>query len=241
MNTSDDALLTLERLVVGYDRQPVLPDVSLRLVRGSFTGLLGANGSGKSTLIKTILGIVPPLSGRMVFAGRNGGRVALGYVPQRDTLDPIFLLSSLEVVLMGVCGRVGAGQFTATSGKEWARQCLQQTGADHLSRRQFSELSGGQKQRVLIARALAAKPDFLFLDEPTSGIDVAAKQAIMDLLRDIHAKQQLTIVMASHDLPIVRQYVQRVIWLHEGMVVEGPVGEMLSRERIEAILELEMH
>jgi len=241
VNATDDALLTLERLVVGYDRQPVLPDVNLRLARGSFTGLLGANGSGKSTLIKTILGIIPPLAGRMAFAGRNGGDVALGYVPQRDALDPIFLLSSFEVVLMGVCGRVGAGRFTGKVEKEWAHQCLQQTGADHLSRKQFSELSGGQKQRVLIARALAARPDFLFLDEPTSGIDVAAKQAIMELLRTIHEEQQLTIVMASHDLPVVREYVQRVIWLHEGKIMEGPVAELLSRDKIEAILDLEMN
>jgi ABC-type Mn2+/Zn2+ transport system ATPase subunit len=110
-----------------------------------------------------------------------------------------------------------------------------------LSRKLFSELSGGQKQRVLIARALATRPDFLLLDEPTSGIDAAARQAVMEVLRRIHEQQKLTILMASHDLPLVRTYVQRVVWLHLGKVLQGPVGEMLGAEKIEEILNLQMH
>src|SRR5207237_3092675 len=147
----------------------------------------------------------------------------LGYMPQRESLDPIYPLSSFEVVLMGVCGRVKPGLRISGTEKNWAQQCLRETGADQLSRKLFSELSGGQKQRVLIARALATKPDFLLLDEPTAGIDVAARQAVMEVLRRIHEQQQLTILMASHDLPIVRSYAQRVIWLHQGNVLQGSV------------------
>ena len=238
---TQQSLLTLEHVAVGYGRHVVLPEVNLNLPRGSFTGLLGANGSGKSTLIKTILGIIPPLSGRVEFASVNGRPHVLGYTPQRDSLDSIFLLSSFEVVLMGTCGRVGPGRRTGSREKDWAHECLRETGADHLSRKLFSQLSGGQKQRVLIARALATKPDFLLLDEPTSGIDAAARQAIMDVLKRIHEQQQLTIVMASHDLPLVRAYVQRVIWLHAGRVLQGTVQELLSPEKIEEILDLEMH
>jgi len=238
---TDDSLLTLEHVAVGYGRHVVLPDVNLRLRRGSFTGLLGANGSGKSTLIKTILGIIPPLAGRMEFASAGVREHVLGYTPQRDSLDPIYLLSSFEVVLMGTCGRVGPGRRPSHAEKEWAHQCLRETGADQLSRKLFSQLSGGQKQRVLIARALAAKPDFLLLDEPTSGIDAAARQAIMELLRRIHEQQQPTILMASHDLPIVRTYVQHVIWLHQDNVLEGSVKELLTAEKIEEILNLEMN
>ena len=125
--------------------------------------------------------------------------------------------------------------------EKWqAHQCLRETGADHLSRKLFSQLSGGQKQRVLIARALATKPDFLLLDEPTSGIDAAARQAILELLQRIHQQQRLTIVMACHDLPMVRAYMQNAIWLHQGHVLEGPVSELLTPEKIEEILDLEM-
>ncbi len=238
---NSEMFLSLDHVAVGYDRRVVLPDVDLTLRRGSFTGLLGANGSGKSTLIKTVLGIIPPLSGRVEFAAVNGREHVLGYTPQRDALDPIFLLSSFEVVLMGTCGRVGPGRRIGRVEKEWAHQCLRETEADHLSRKLFSELSGGQKQRVLIARALATKPDFLLLDEPTSGIDAAARQAIMDLLKRIHEQQKLTILMASHDLLIVRTYVQEVMWLHQGKVLHGSVNELLSPQKIEEILDLEMH
>jgi ABC-type Mn2+/Zn2+ transport system ATPase subunit len=177
----------------------------------------------------------------MEFTTLAGKPHVLGYTPQRDALDPIFLLSAFEVVLMGTCGRVRPGRSVGSAEKDWAHQCLKQTGADQFSRKLFSELSGGQKQRVLIARALATNPDFLLLDEPTSGIDTAARQAIMDLLKEIHEQQKLTILMASHDLPIVKTYVQEVMWLHLGRVLHGPVNELLSPQKIDEILNLEMH
>jgi len=238
---TDAFALRLQDTTVGYGRTPVLSGVSLLVPRGSFTGLLGANGSGKSTLIKTILGIIPKLSGELEFGKVEGRPTVLGYTPQRDTLDPIYLLSSFEVVLMGSCGRIKPAGRIGRGEKDLAHACLQQTGADHLARKLFSQLSGGQKQRVLIARALATKPDFLLLDEPTSGIDAAARQAIMDVLREVHQKQQLTVLMASHDLPMVRAYVQQVIWLHDGRVLQGPVSELLTPQKIEEILDLEMH
>lgn len=236
-----EPFLTLEHVTVGYGRRTVLPDVTLELPRGSFAGLVGANGSGKSTLIKTILGIIPPVAGRVAFATVDGRPPVLGYTPQRDALDPIYLLSSFEVVLMGACGRVGPGRRLNAAERAWAHECLEEAGADHLSHRLFGELSGGQKQRVLMARALATRPDFLLLDEPTSGIDTAARQAIMDVLRRIHRQHRLTILLASHDLPAVRAYVEEVVWLHDSRVLHGPVSELLTPEKIEEILDLEMH
>jgi ABC-type Mn2+/Zn2+ transport system ATPase subunit len=224
---------------VGYGRKAVLPEVNLSLGRGSFTGLLGPNGSGKSTLLKTVLGILPPMSGRICLHPVNGHEPVLGYVPQRESLDPIYLLSAFEVVLMGVCGRVGPGRFISKAERDWARECLAQTGAASLAGKLFSELSGGQKQRVLMARALVTKPDLLMLDEPISGIDASASRSIMELLRELHQKQQQSILMVSHDLNTVRQYAHHVIWLHDGHVLHGPVSELLSREKIEEILDLE--
>jgi ABC-type Mn2+/Zn2+ transport system ATPase subunit len=238
----DDFLIMLDNLSIGYEgHPPVLSGVTIHIERGSFTGLLGTNGSGKSTLIKTMLGIIPPLSGRMRFGSDSGREPVLGYVPQREALDPIFLLSSLEVVLMGACGRVGPGRLLNKAEHHWAEHCLEVTGVSNLGRRRFSQLSGGQKQRVLIARALAAKPDFLFLDEPTAGIDAAASQAIMDLLTRLHEEQKLAILMVNHDLAAVRRAVRQVIWLHQGKVLHGPVDSLLSREKIEEIMELELH
>jgi ABC-type Mn2+/Zn2+ transport system ATPase subunit len=234
-----ERVLSLERVTVGYGRHVVLPEVNLELRRGGFTGLLGANGSGKSTLLKTVLGIVPPLHGRVVFPPIEGRAPVLGYMPQRESLDPVYPLSSFEVVLMAACGRVGPGRPINKAERHWARQCLAETGAADLAPRLFSQLSGGQKQRVLMARALATKPDVLLLDEPTAGIDAYATQAIMDVLKRIHDQRHQTILLVSHDLTTVRQYAADVIWLHEGKVLHGPVAELLSRDKIEELLDLE--
>jgi ABC-type Mn2+/Zn2+ transport system ATPase subunit len=235
---TDQPLVTLDHLTVGYGRNVVLKDVRLAIHQGSFSGLLGANGSGKSTLIKTVLGIIPPLAGNVNFSRMNGREPVLGYVPQREALDPIFLLSSFEVVLMGASGRIAPGLRFNSAEREFARQCLERTGVDDLSRTRFSELSGGQKQRVLIARALATKPDLLLLDEPTAGIDAAAAEAIMDLLQRLHREQALTILMVNHDLQAVRKNVQEIIWLQQGTILHGPVHELLSPAKIEQILDL---
>ena len=229
-------LLTLHRLVIGYDRQSVLQNVDLVLERGSFTGLLGANGTGKSTLLKTMLGILPPLSGTIQFTPIEGHTPVIGYVPQRETLDPIYLLTSFEVVLMGVCGRVRPGRRFGADDRKWAERCLEQTGVTDLRSAQFSEISGGQKQRVLIARALAAQPDFLVLDEPTAGIDATATKSILDLLARLHSEQKLTILMVNHDLGAVRKAVQNVIWVQRGKLIHGPVAELLTREKIDELM-----
>jgi ABC-type Mn2+/Zn2+ transport system ATPase subunit len=236
---NDPNLLTLEGVAVGYGRLILLEHLDWSLPRGRFVGLLGANGSGKSTILKTLLGILPPLAGRLTFHPINGRPPVLGYTPQRESLDPVFLLTSLEVVLMAACSRIGPGRPINKAERAWAQECLKETGAADLSSRLFSQLSGGQKQRVLVARALATRPDFLLLDEPIAGIDAAATQAIMDLLRRIHEEQHRTILFVSHDLTTVRHYAEEVIWLHEGRILHGPARELLSREKIEEVLHLE--
>lgn len=237
----EQTALTLEHVAVGYGRQVVLPDVNLTLRRGSFTGMLGANGSGKSTLLRAVLGILSPLQGRIMLHPVEGRPPVLGYMPQRESLDPIYPLSSFEVVLMAAYGRVRPGWPINKAERDFARQTLAETGADSLAQKLFSQLSGGQKQRVLMARALATKPDFLLLDEPTSGIDAHATRAIMEVLKQIHQARRQTILMVSHDLTTVRQYAEEVIWLHEGRVLHGAVSELLSRDKIEELLDLELH
>lgn len=236
-----DILLKFDNVAVGYDRHVVLSDLQLALPQGGFIGLLGANGSGKSTLIKTILGILPPLGGRLEFPSHQGRAPVLGYVPQRESLDSIFPLSSFEVVLMGVCGRVGPGLRIGAEEKNFARQCLHAAGAENLSRQPFAQLSGGQKQRVLIARALAAQPEFLLLDEPTAGIDAVASLAVMELLSRIHREQGLTILLVNHDLRVMQKYANHVLWLHEGRVLEGTAHELLNRDKIAEILGWQLH
>jgi ABC-type Mn2+/Zn2+ transport system ATPase subunit len=236
----NEPLIWLENLAIGYDRQPVLSGISLSIASGSFTAILGANGSGKSTLLKTLLALQPALGGRMQIGDGAAQNIVFGYVPQSIQFDPLYRLTGFEVALMGLYGRIGPGRFVPASERAFVGECLRATGADSFARQWFSALSGGQKQRVLIARALATKPNVLVLDEPTAGVDVAATHSLLEFISQIHQERNLTILLVTHDLPLVRKHAQQVIWLHQGKVLCGSAGELLSRERMAEIFEMEV-
>jgi len=229
-----EAIITLDNLAIGYDGQPVLSGISLSIARSSFTAILGANGSGKSTLLKTLLGLQSPVGGRMQI-GALGVKPVFGYVPQAIQFDPLYPLTGFDVALMGTFGRVGPMKFPSRAEKDFVHECIQATAADGFAHEKFSQLSGGQKQRVLIARALATKPDILVLDEPTAGVDVAATKSLLEFISRIHAERNLTVLLVTHDLPLVRKHAQQIIWLHNGQVLHGTVAELFTRERMAEI------
>ena len=169
--------LALRDVSLGYDGRVVLEHISLTVERGEFLALLGPNGAGKTTLLRGILGLLPVRTGRIEY-GFDRLVNPPGYVPQRETLDPIFPLTVFEVVLMGTYARLAPLRPVGRRQRQVATTCLAQVGLPTLGARPFWALSGGQKQRVLIARALAAEPEILMLDEPTSGVDPGASAAI---------------------------------------------------------------
>ena len=235
-----DELIRLEDLSIGYNGQAVLSGISLSIVRSSFTAILGANGSGKSTLLKTLLGLQPPVSGKIHVAQLDNRPPVFGYVPQALQFDPLYPLTGFDVALMGTYGRVRPGRLVHQTDRAFARECLRATAADGFASKRFSQLSGGQKQRVLIARALAAKPDILVLDEPTAGVDAVATRGLLEFVSQVHVQQKLTVLLVTHDLPLVRKHAQQVVWLHEGKVLHGTVSELFTRERMAEIFEMEL-
>ena len=223
----DGTLITFHDLSIGYNGRPVLSGISLELPRTGFTAILGANGSGKSTLLKTLLGLLPPIEGRI-----DAPSLVFGYVPQSIQFDPIYLLSGFEVALMGVYGRVRPGKRVAASERAFARECVEAAGAGEFARKPFAELSGGQKQRVLIARALATRPNVLVLDEPTAGVDITATHAVLDFISQIIKEREITVLFVTHDFALVRDHAQQVVWLHQGRVLQGTVEEIFTPELI---------
>jgi len=236
----NDPIITLDNLAIGYDSQPVLSGISLTIARDSFTALLGANGTGKSTLLKTLLGLQPIVSGAIKFHSLAGTKPVFGYVPQAIQFDPLYPLTGFDVALMGTFGRVGPTNFPSRAERDFVHECLKATAADGFAKKKFSQLSGGQKQRVLIARALATKPDILVLDEPTSGVDVAATHSLLEFISQLHRERNLTVLLVTHDLPLVRKHAQQIIWLHNGAVLHGTVAELFTPERMAAIFEMEI-
>jgi ABC-type Mn2+/Zn2+ transport system ATPase subunit len=236
----DSAILTFEHLSIGYNGEPVLADISLSINRGSFTAILGSNGSGKSTMLKTIIGLIPPVAGRITVAAGMGAPMIFGYVPQSNALDSLYPFTGFDVALMGAYGRIKPGRFVSAKERAFTHVCLEAAGAQTFARARFAELSGGQKQRVLIARALVTRPDVLVLDEPTAGVDAAATHAVLEFISKLHREKEITVLLVTHDLPIVREHAQHVIWLHQGRIMHGPASEMLMPERLASIFEMEV-
>jgi ABC-type Mn2+/Zn2+ transport system ATPase subunit len=218
-------LLEIRAARLGYGGKAVLDGVSLDVRRGNLVGIVGPNGAGKTTLLKAILGTLDPLAGYVAWPV---GRPRLGYVPQREDLDPVWPLSALDVVLAGRVALRGAFRRWTPADRAAARAALADAGIGDLADAHVGELSGGQARRALIARALAARPDLLVLDEPMAGLDLAGRASILGLVRRLHRDRDITVVVASHDLNAVASIATRLALLHEGRLREGGVDAILS-------------
>lgn len=214
-------VITLENVSFSYGGPLVLDHVSLAIERGEFLGIVGPNGGGKSTLLKLILGLLAPDEGRVRVLGGTPAqaRRALGYVPQFSAFPRDFPINVEQTVLLGRLGktRLFAGYRRADHAA--ARMAMEETQIWDLRGRVLGTLSGGQLQRVLIARALAAEPEILVLDEPTANIDLRVEVDIFDLLRQLNAR--MTIVLVSHDIGFISQYVTRVACLNRTLLCHG--------------------
>ncbi len=225
--------LRIDDLTVAYHRKPVLWDIDFSANPGSLTGILGPNGAGKSTLIKACLGLIPKASGRVLFFDQpyDAVRERVGYVPQRETVDWDFPVDALEVVCMGLYGRIGWLRRVRHAHRLKAMEALEQVGMADFAHRQIRQLSGGQQQRVFLARALVQEADLYFMDEPFAGVDAATEHAIIEMLRGLR-KQGRNILVVHHDLQTVPAYFYQVLLLNTRVVAAGPTAEVFNNENL---------
>jgi ABC-type Mn2+/Zn2+ transport system ATPase subunit len=225
------ALVTFDRATLGYGPRTVLSDLSFSIAQGDFLGLVGPNGAGKTTVLRALLGTLKPLAGTV---SRAPG-LRFGYVPQRDQVDYNFPLKVLDVVLMGRYDRVGLWRRPAATDRKLAMDALDHVGILDLADRSLTNLSGGQKQRTLIARALVGEPNVLVLDEPTNGMDLVSTTQILGLVRSLHERDGLTVLMVSHALNEVANYVQRIALVVNGAFRIGSVDEIITEPTLSAM------
>ncbi|MEK3907197.1 metal ABC transporter ATP-binding protein [Oceanobacillus sp. FSL W7-1309] len=226
-------ILQVENLSASYRKNTVLHDINFEVNGGSLTGIVGPNGAGKSTLLKTILNLHPSLTGSVKFFGLPfiKAKKRIGYVPQRGSVDWDFPTDALDVVTMGLYGKIGWLRRPSRLHKERAYEALDKMGMADYANRQISQLSGGQQQRVFLARALVQDADFYFMDEPLAGVDAATERAIMTILKELKAIGK-TVMVVHHDLQTVEDYFDHVLLLNRTVIKHGKTEQIFTRENI---------
>lgn len=226
-------IIEVRDLGFDYGEGWVFHKLDLDIPRGDFVAVIGANGAGKSTLMKMLAHAMPPTRGSIAYYGQPIEKFTqwekVGYVPQNPAkMQRGFPISVEEVVALGF---LKPGSFTLRFSSA-QKKALEQTLADFrltdLRHRKIGELSGGQQQRVFLARAMVKKPEILLLDEPATGIDTGSKVALYEMLKEINAKQGVTIIMISHDLELAAEAAKSALCINHGICFRGDVHEALQ-------------
>lgn len=220
------SLIIGENLTLGYDGKAVASGVNFSVDAGDYLCIVGENGSGKSTLMKTILGLLPPVSGEIRF---SDGLLPneIGYLPQQTPAQKDFPASVQEVVLSGCLNRLGARPFYSQSQKETARKYMDLLHITDMAKRCYRELSGGQQQRVLLARALCASDKLLLLDEPVAGLDPKVTEEMYKIISDLNRESGIAVIMVTHDLYASLRDAGKVLHLAKTPLFFGTVSDYL--------------
>jgi len=234
-------MIELNSISFRYREEWVLEDVSFRVEKGEFVGVIGPNGSGKTTLLKMLYRLLSPQKGEILFElvpirkmDRADIAKRIGVVAQETQL--LFPFSVLETVLMGRSPYLGHLMFESEKDLEIAKKAMEWTETLSFSERPMDELSGGERKRVFIARALAQEPEVILLDEPTANLDIHHQMDFLDLILTLNRERGLTILMASHDMNVASEFCDRLILLQGGRIYQiGTPDEVITKENIEKV------
>jgi iron complex transport system ATP-binding protein len=230
--------LIIENLTCGYGDKPIVDGFSAKVSSGEIFCLLGPNGIGKTTLFKTILGFIPPLSGRVGIAGTDLADLSareiarlIGYVPQSHA--PPFAFTVADVIVMGRVSRMGVFGRPGKEDYAFADGVIERLGIGFLRDRNYMRLSGGERQMVLIARALAQQPAFLMMDEPTSNLDFGNQAIVLENILKL-AKEGLGIILTTHDPGHVLQCrAEAALMKNGGGFHIGGAAEVITEENLQ--------
>lgn len=212
-------------VTLGYENKVVAKNLNFKIDQGDYLCVVGENGTGKSTLIKTLLGLIKPLNGEVIANVQGKNHKGVGYLPQQTQAQKDFPASVWEVVLSGGLNNDHRCPFYNKKDKAEAEKNMEKLNILDLKKRCYRELSGGQQQRVLLARALCATDSVLILDEPVTGLDPAASMELYETIKDLNKKENVTIIMVSHDIKNALNYATHILHLEQENDFFGTVEE----------------
>ena len=212
----------------GYDGIPLTKHIKFSVEKGDYLCIVGENGAGKSTLMKTLLRLVPPVKGEIIYDPELG-RKEIGYLPQQTLVQKDFPASVWEIVLSGNLAKSGLRPFYTKEEKKLAEESLKKLDAWELRKKTFRNLSGGQQQRVLLARALTATSKIILLDEPVSGLDAKVTEEMYKIVQDLN-KDGITIVMISHDIRTSVKYASHILHLGTRQLFFGKTEDYIKSD-----------
>jgi zinc transport system ATP-binding protein len=233
-------VISVENLSFYYGDAKLFSKLNFTVSTGEFIAVIGSNGAGKSTLMRLILGELTPSSGAVRLFGCDVRRFAqwprLGYLAQDGLKSGAdFPAAAEEIVTANLFSQIGFMRFTKKRHREKAAAALESVGMEKYSKHMLSALSGGQRQRVMLARALVSEPELLLLDEPTSGVDGEATEALFAMMARLCRERGLSVAMVTHDSPNAARYASRILCLEFGSLIEldgEQLGDELSHKHI---------
>ncbi len=225
-------LLRVRELTVRLGQVAVLDGVSFEVARGDYVGLVGPNGAGKTTLVRAILGLTPIEHGSVELCAdpRDGRRPRVGYLPQSFSLPLARFPACVEEIVETGAPHPCGPPRSAAARHEAVLRAIEAVGLSALRKRPIGQLSGGERQRVLLARAMAAEPDLLLLDEPTTALDPAFREGFYRLLDEWNTERQVTILLVTHDTATIGAHARRLLYLDRHVVFYGTFEEFCSSD-----------
>jgi len=226
-----NARIFLDNVSVYREGRTLFQKLSLTVNPGEFLGIIGPNGAGKTTLFHVILGLMQPQEGTVRITYENGRPVRpemIGYVPQSRLIDPETPIQVLDFVSFGLPQKYRP--WLTRKDKAAVREVLEWTGTAHLAHQAIGKLSGGEKQRVFLAQALVRNPKILLLDEPTSNLDPGAQDHVAAIVNKVCRQKRVSVLFISHDINLVSQYADRILFLAQGHYVVGTVQEVIRSD-----------
>ena len=224
-------IIELKGVSAGYNDEVIIEDVSIEIFENDFIGVIGPNGAGKTTLIKTILKLISPFRGDIIYNFKTGSSEApIGYLPQVNTIDRRFPVSVRDVVLSGLLNRKKlTGRFSKEE-KQRAKVLMNQMNIESIASKPIGELSGGQMQRVFLCRAIISQPELLILDEPNTYVDNKFESELYEILKKLNEK--MAIIVVSHDIGTISTYVKTIACVNRK--VHYHRSNIISQEQLDS-------